>query len=320
MLTKGRREPIGGWARDTKPEARRLAWRYVADPVAIFAVVTAIVLLRQAPILNGFVGVEPHGFWEPIATMDPHVYVVQLWAGYLSVWARVAFLIAYPFGEAGPFVTRLLAAVVVGAVAAFVASDRMAPAIPGRRVRAAFAMSLGLLPIVGPYVGPLNSQWWIAIAVVVLAAVPARRYDVPLLLAAGFTGIAPCFALPLYRGWRFVALAIPTVVQLALVITTDPVPRQPHIEPSFVVAGIVLALASVARSDLPIRTRVAFVVVGFGWMVAGSLRITLGPDRYEAAAWAGIALGLIAAVAWVATGRRRGADAARIRTQAEAGG
>jgi hypothetical protein len=259
--------------------------------VLVFACVFAISLLRMLPAR--LVSEEPSQFWATVPTTDPMSYLLMTWAGYVGVWARAVFLVGYQLGDAGPLFTRICSAAVIGAVAAFFASHRLDAAIPFRgRPRIAFALSLAVLPITNPYVGPLNSQWWVALAVLGIALSAPRRGDTLFLFGAGFVGIAPLFMLPAFRDRRAIGLLIPAAVQVPLeLLSRHPVP--PVMRPEFASVAILLLVAlSVAR--LPRRTRGVFLYAGLATLAAGWIAVvpTDGGERYLTLAWVGISLGL----------------------------
>jgi hypothetical protein len=261
--------------------------------VGIATVVAIAVLVRELPAT--LIREEPLQFWARVPTMDPPRYLLEPWAGYLQVWARAAFLVAYPFGDAGPLVTRIIAALAVGAVAAFLASNRMRSAIPDGQLRLGIALSLALVPTAAPnaYDGPLNSQWWFAILAICIALVPPRRWDGPLLLGLGLTGAAPCLVLPVFRDRRALWLLVPTVMQAALVATSTRRPLGLGISPEYTtIAFLLIVVMIVAR--LPGRTRLAFVYVGLAIIALGALTYAGVPGnwRYLADAWVGIFLGV----------------------------
>lgn len=203
---------------------RVLVWWAVAQTVGqrirlaiIWAVVSVVAFLRATPYL---VWEEPTEFWARVPTMPPLSYLVEPWAGYLQLPARATFLVAHAVDSVT--LTRILGAVVVGLVAAFLASDRLAPAVPGRRVRLAFALSLALLPVAEPYVGPLNAQWWLALFLVGMVLTTERRWwDYPAIAFAGLSGVGACLALPLFRDRRGLVLLGVCTLQGASLIAAD---------------------------------------------------------------------------------------------------
>lgn len=108
-----------------------------------------IVLLREphAILRPEFVWEETRDFWTPTFTLDPLTNLVQSTEGYLVMPSRAAFMLAR-LGppEIAPAVTILVHAVIIALVAMFFASDRLATAIPDRRVRIVFALAIPSCP------------------------------------------------------------------------------------------------------------------------------------------------------------------------------
>jgi hypothetical protein len=213
--------------------------------------------------------------------------------GQLLVPARLAYLVASPFGEWALVVTNLTAALTVGLVAAYVTTWR--EAIPDARARWILALSLPLLPIPepGPYVGPLNNQWWFAIATLGIALSPPRRWHLPALAAFGLSGLAPCLLWPVFRDRRGLVLLAVAGVQ-GLVLLASHRERFPYPMD----AGYLAAMASVAGAmlvaRLPTRTRLAFLYAGLVILALGAFgdgRLGLN-YRYLAVPGAVIVIGL----------------------------
>lgn len=261
--------------------------------VWIGLIVGALAVVRMLPATLAYE--EPYEFWDRVPTMDPLRYIVEPWAGYLQVFARASFVIAHPFGnDIGPLITRLLSAAVIGALATFITADVSASAIPSRRVRIALALSLPLLPIPypGPYVGPLNAQWWIALLLLMVAFAPARPWHYLLIAVAGLTGIAPCLALPVFRDRRAISLLIPSAIQSGILFTQLRRPQGVGISHEFVLVALLLIVA-MAFAPLPLRTRLAYSYLGLAVIALGSIAVGGEPGnwRYLAVASAGISLG-----------------------------
>ena len=235
----------------------------------LFIVVTALALARMAPPRLEYE--EPFAFWDVVPTMGPLEYLFEPWAGYFGVFARFSFLVAHPLDDLGPLVTRLLASAVIGLVAVYFASDALRDAIPSRAVRIGLAISLPMLPIPypGPYVGPLNSQWWIALAVLGIALARSRPWHYPALLVAGFVGIAPCIVLPVFRDRRWLALAVGVVAQLALLLSGERRPPGFSITIDYVLVMLLVG-ALMSAAPLPLRTRLAFGYLSIAILALGS--------------------------------------------------
>jgi len=169
-------------------------------------------------------------------------------------------------------VTRLLASAVIGLIAVYFASDALADAIPSRAVRIGLAMSLPMLPIPypGPYVGPLNSQWWFALGVLGIALARPRTWHYPTLLLAGFTGVAPCIALPIFRDRRGLALAVGVVAQLALLLSGERRPPGFSVGIDYILVMLLVG-ALMSAAPLPLRTRMAFGYLSLAILALGAI-------------------------------------------------
>src|SRR5262249_23036706 len=132
----------------------------------VLLVVTALAFIRMLPVRLEYE--EPQLLAE-VATANPLAYLFTPWNGAIQLFGRAAFLVAFPFGDTAALVTRLLSAGAIGVSGAYMFGRDQA--IPDRRVRLILAVSLPLFPIPdpGPYIGPLNSQWWFTIAVAGMA-------------------------------------------------------------------------------------------------------------------------------------------------------
>ena len=211
--------------------------------LAVLAVVFAISLGRMFPI--HLVSEEPREFWAKVPTMPAINYLLTSWAGYLVVFSRAVFLVAYSLGDAGPLFTRVCAAAIIGLVAAFWTSDRLAIAVPQRTVRIGFALSLALLPLTNPYVGPLNAQWWLAIAALGLALARPKAIDYVFFSLVGFSGTAPLIVFPVFRDRRGLALIPAGLIQAYLFLTSGRHPFPLHIREPFVMVAMLLIVAVV---------------------------------------------------------------------------
>jgi FkbM family methyltransferase len=257
------------------------------DPRLITAVFVAValgtlVLRMWPPVLV---------FEEPLLFRQPLLSALEPWNGYLSVIGRGILVVAHLFGDAGPLLTRVGAASIVGVVAGYLASADWA--IPSRPVRLIAALALPFIPTAyaDAYVGPLNSQWWLAVLVLLIALAPAKRWHWPVIALAGLSGLAPCVALPLFRDRRSLVLALTTAVQLVLLLTTN----ERHdgdlrpVRAFFFLAVALVASMSLAR--LPIRTRLSFMYLGLAILALGAYATGWG-DRYFTVAWIGVVVGV----------------------------
>jgi hypothetical protein len=240
--------------------------------------------------------------------MDPWSYVLREWHGYVTPNARLVFLIGRALDSV--LFTRLAAAAVVAIVAMFLASERLAPAIPDRRVRLLFALSLAFLPVVGPYRGPLNDQWFVAIGLVGMALTTERRWwDYPLVFVGSLSGVAACLSWPTFRDPRGLVVLGVSIVMAGLIVVSDRRPSDPTMSTTVatIVVGVVLGMFS---PQLPLRTRLSF---GYLALVTIGLGALTGPGegagtRYLTAGLAFIALVIAAhvvpALDWVMHPRR----------------
>lgn len=239
-------------------------------------VVFVLAFLRQPA---GLVFEEPTEFWAMVPTMGPLEYLLTPpghGGGYIQILGRAAFLVAHAFGE--PVVTRLIAAGIIAAVAVYLTTLRD----PIPRGRYAFALALPLLPIPypGPYVGPLNGQWFVALAVVGIALTAPRRWHYPALFLGGLVGLAPCLAWPVFRDRRLVALLIPTVIQAAVLLSSGRPASSVPIDPRYFVVMLALAVA-MAVARLPLRTRLAFLYLGLAGLLAGAVLTGWFENQYR---------------------------------------
>jgi hypothetical protein len=255
----------------------------------VFIGVAVLAFVRMLPVRLEYE--EPQLLAEAGA-QDPLTYLFTQWNGALTLFGRASFLVAAQFGDAGAFVTRLIAAAVIGAVGAYLFGR--SAAIPDMRVRLIVAFSLPLFPIPdpGPYIGPLNSQWWFAIAFAGMALSGPKRWHYPALVIGGLAGIGPCLLWPAFRDRRLVFLLVPAIIQAVVLFESDRRPKAAHLDLAWVV--LVLALcAALILARLPLRTRLVFLYAGMsilaiGFLTQGSL---VGQGRYLAIPAAGFVLG-----------------------------
>lgn len=256
----------------------------------VFGIVFVLALLRQP---MAFLFEETTDFWPGVPTFDPS-------GGYLQLFARFTFVVAHPFGPViGLLVTRVIAAAVVASVAVYLAS--LQDAIPSRTVRLVLALSLPLFPVLagwGPYLGPLNSPWWFALAAVGISLARPRAWHYPFLLLAGLSGVTVCAAWPAFRDRRAVPLLVASAIQVAVLFSGPKLGHLAlHIDAVYMllVAGVVLLLANPA---LPLRTRLAFGYLALAHIALGAILsgVIPGNDRYVTMAWATLFLGAAALV------------------------
>lgn len=255
-------------------EATR-ASRWIETPeglraLALFTFVFVCAIAREGPLAYE----EPAFFANPGFLFEP-------WNGALAVFGRASFGIAHLIGD--PSVTRLIAAGVIGLVAIYLARV----SVPG-------AISLGLLPIAypGPYIGPLNSQWFFAIAILVMATEAPRRWHPWALFVAGISGLAPCLMAPVFRDRRAEVLLACGAVQLAILATSGRHPLGLSADPTYLLLAALLLL-SLIRSRLPTRTRLVFAYGGLAIIAAAVIAAgtVTGQGRYLTVPMTGIVVG-----------------------------
>jgi hypothetical protein len=271
--------------------------------------VTGLVLLRQNYVFARpqFIWEETAAFWATTFTLDPLRYLVEPWSGYLVVPVRAAFLIAR-LGppEIAPAITVLLHAVAIGLVAAFLASGRLAVAIPDRRVRLAFALSIAVLPIISPYLSVASSQWFFAIALTGMSLSPTRRWDYPVLAITCLSGPAVLLALPLFwRAWRPVAwrvidprgvlMAGFALLQMASLGVSEGRPIVFFVAPVVLTLLLMMGVALIAARSLPAATHLSFGYLAVVTFVLGLFAMGMW-GRYFLALWALVALAALAAL------------------------
>lgn len=256
----------------------------------VFVFVSALAFLRMSPVRLEYE--EPQLLGEA-GTQDLWSYVVAPQNGAVQWFGRAAFVVAYPFGDGAALVTRLIAAAVIGAVGAYLFGRR--EAIPDRRIRLILAVSLPLYPIPdpGPYIGPLNSQWWFAIGIAGMALSPVRRWHYPALLLGGLSGIGPCLLWPAFRDRRFVVLLITAIVQASVLLASPRRPQSLHVD-AYWLALVLPLCASLLFARLPVRTRAVFLYAGVAVLTVGvyAMGTLVNQGRYLAIPWAGFVLGV----------------------------
>ena len=266
---------------------------------AVWIVAFVIVLARQPHNLlrPQWAYEEVAAFWVPTFFLEPLEYLLEPWAGYLQVPARLAFLFAKsaPSTQA-PIVTTVFAAVVIASVATFFTSNRLCLAIPDVRVRVGFAFVIPLLPVSGAFVGPLNAHWFLALYLVGLSlTIKKRWWDYPAVAFAGLSGVAAILTLPLFwRDKRGLVLAACAGIQFAVLINADRTPNDFALSRVAILALVMLLLVALIPA-LPVRTRLSFLYLGAVVVLAGSWSrsIQFG-SRYLLPLVAGFALMVLA--------------------------
>jgi hypothetical protein len=249
----------------------------LARPIILIPVVFVILFARHPDLIlrPEFVWEEAGEFWVPAVADWPAFF--QPW-GFLQVGARIAFAIARlgPW-EAAPAVAIACHWLVISAVAAFIASERMADAIPDRRIRLLSAVGLPLLG--SEAIGTaLDMHWYLAILLVALAVARPARWDALIVLVAGLTGPASIVTWPLYwRRPRLAAMVLACGMVQALVYLAsgrNPTPLDFPLLIGQLAPLCVLWMLSAYRSGLPRRTAASFGWTGLALAIGGSL--TLG--------------------------------------------
>lgn len=223
---------------------------------ACVASVLAIIVLRrpEAVLAPAFRWEEVAGFWVPTFVKPALSTLFLPWNGFIYLVPRAAFLLARVGpAEAAPIVTFAVFVASIGLVAAFVAGNRLAEALPGRSLRLLAALGLALLPFAGgEYASVLHVHWWLAIylAMLLVAAPPTTRrghvIDAIGALLGALDGPAVIALAPLYLLWRrdrrglTAIVSAGALVQFAAFITS---PRRPS-------DGSLLAVALSAGQQL----------------------------------------------------------------------
>ena len=191
--------------------------------------------------------------------------------------SRAAFLLAR-LGppEVAPAVTILVYAAIIALVAVFLASDRLAVAIPDRRVRVLFALAIPLIPVPEVFISVLSVQWFLALYLAGLSLTKEiRRFDYVGVAIAGLSGIGAVLTLPLFwRDRRGLVLLACAGLQAVVLVGSDrrPVPLDLLAPLARVGLGIIpLVLALTLVRTLPLRTVVAFAYVAAATAAAGML-------------------------------------------------
>lgn len=163
--------------------------------------------LTQAQFLNE----DGQVFFVGTFFGSPLEALLRPYAGYLHLVPRlVGFAERLAPISWAPFVGNAIALLITACVAAYVASDRLADAVPDRRLRWAIGALILLLPASTETLGSITYvQWYLGIYLVAasLATPPAtawqRLADRATLIVTGLTGPLSIFLAPLYwaRVW-----------------------------------------------------------------------------------------------------------------------
>ncbi len=268
MSARGTRDLLAEWI-----GSARLSGLFVG------ALVFLLVLLRQPHTIfrPQFIWEETRAFWTPTFTLDPLTNLLQPTQGYLVIVSRAAFLVAR-LGppEVAPAVTILIHAAIIALVATFLASDRLAAAIPDRRVRILFALSIALVPIFELYWSVEWAQWFLAIYLAGLSLTKeVRRFDYLGVAIAGLSGIGAVLTLPLFwRDRRGLVLLACAGLQALVLSRSDRQPLEMDLLAPLARVGlgiIPIVLAITLVRTLPLRTVLTFVYVAAATAAAGTL-------------------------------------------------
>jgi hypothetical protein len=212
---KTRLASIAAWlssATSTAVAPLRLRRHPSAGKVRIAAVVVstmAIFLLRSPSVIThpAFLEEEIAGWWSATFARSPLETLATPWNGTLYVLLRAGFLLdrLLPISIA-PMGGSILFILTLGLIAGFIASGRLAEAIPGDWVRAAIGVGLVLLPfrVVHEYATILDLPFWLAIYLTLLlvATPPTNRAwkaaDLAGAAVAAFSATAALVLAPLY--------------------------------------------------------------------------------------------------------------------------
>ena len=238
----------------------------VIRAVAIPVIVSFVLVLRrpEAVFRSQFAYEEPYVFYAAAHSGGVLETILTPWAGMLQLFPRLvhAGLLLVP-GEIAPAISMLVLYLAIGLIAGFMASDRMAAAIPSRRVRVAFALSFAIVPATaGPLVSILNAHWFGAIYLIALSIATydprwrwADRIGAGLMALTGPTSIilAPLF-------WRrrdlLVIVGIGAAIQILFVLNAPP--RSPPLDP---VGTLIVLMERVGQSVLGSRTGTSLAAI-----------------------------------------------------------
>jgi hypothetical protein len=196
-------------ARQTsRAQARRL--EAIGWPA--LALIGLLVLLARRPeavLAAEFTWEEAMAFYVPTFFLDPVAQLTEKWGGTFQIVPRLGYLIlrAVPVYWA-PLAENLLALFALLAVASFIASRRMLPIVPDRRLRLVLAGMLLVMPAQREVMGALmNSQWYggLWLILLLMASIPAtaagRCLERGLVALVALTGPFSTLLVPLYV-WR----------------------------------------------------------------------------------------------------------------------
>jgi hypothetical protein len=285
--------------------------RVVIHPIAIAIAVAGIVVVRISPQLAQprFLLEDAVGWWAP-AVIDPVGSLLTTWNGFAYPFYRLCYLVArLVSSEGAPLVPLVITTICIALVAGFVASDRLAAALPDRRVRLGSAVAIALLPFdnAGIYT-MLNLQWFGTIylaalllatpaptirwritdrlgALLVATSTPSSLVVLPLFLirrhqldriVIAAIGVGAAFELLVFAGaerhsWIDASLLGAAALRLGIAPLGDYVGRI-LIElpaPGAALAAVILSAAVLASERLPRSTGVVLALVSAAFALVG---------------------------------------------------
>lgn len=171
------------------------------DPIWISALTFVVLLARGlTPFVRPQYMTDEPGAFAAAALADPVGSVLAPWNGFLYVATRLAHVSLVQFPQSiAPAAAVLWLYAVIAVVAALLASDRLAHAIPDRRARLALAVALAVLPGSRiPLASVLNAHWYLAIGLAALALAEDRpRWRLADLAGCGLAALSGPAALVL---------------------------------------------------------------------------------------------------------------------------
>jgi hypothetical protein len=259
-----------------------------AHPGVVALVVVATLVLRrpEAVLRPQFMYEEPYAFYAVARSVPPIEAIFKPWGGLLQVPPRLVHtaLLGVP-GEIAPAIAILVLYAIVGAVAAFMASDRMSDAIPSRATRVVFGLSLGVVPAAaGPLISVINAHWFLVLYLIGLSvATDSRRWRWVDRLGAGLMAVSGPFSMflwPLFGRRRDLLLIVGAggLIQAAYLLASTR--RPPSIDVPAIAAAVVertgtTILGSHAGSNVLVGglVVVAAVVVAAGAVAIATSRL-----------------------------------------------
>lgn len=261
----------------TRPAIQTLRAPALSNALATWAILIAagalILFLRRPEDLLAaqFVAEEGNAFYAPTFFHSLPELLATPWSGYLQVVPRLGYtIIGWMPPAIAPLIENIFALAMPLAVAAYIASRRMACVIPDDRARLLVAGLLLVLPaqvgVLGTFV---NAQWYLAIWMVCLAfVVERRRWELFGLALAGLSGPFSILLAPVYwwrrARWAAVIVTGCAIAQLVVVLMSG---RHPGFNPNLFAALGTLGLHGVVIPVLGLEITAALK----GWSAAAML-------------------------------------------------